>query len=80
MMIFRFLDRRWYNHLAEVRKRVGLSNKDFVKAVQSRGVALDIGLLSKIENSYVLPRKEMAAVFAEILGCSAAALFPPIRY
>lgn len=72
--------RMWYNRLAEARKRAGLSNKEFAGAVKAYGIAFDVGLLSKIENGYVIPRKEMVAVFAKVLGCNTADLFPPIRY
>ena len=72
--------RKWYNHLAEMRREKGYSNKEFVSAVKQTDKRFDIGILSKIENSYVLPRKEMVAVFAEILGCDTADLFPKMRF
>ena len=74
------LRRKWYNHLAQIRRNRGLSNKEFVCEVRAIDDRLDIGLLSKIENDYVIPKKDMVAVFAKILGCNAADLFPPIRY
>ena len=72
--------RKWYNRLSEVRKSRGYTNRGFVTEVRKYDSGFDIGLLSKIENDYVIPRKEMVAVFAKVLGCNAADLFPPIRY
>ena len=63
------------NNLKQMRTAAGIKGADMVRKLEAEGFYMDVALLSRIENGFVLPTPAMADQMAKIIGCEAEEIF-----
>lgn len=63
------------NNLKQRRTMAGIKGADMAQQLTAAGFYMDVALLSRIENGFVLPTPAMAEKMAEIIGCDTVELF-----
>ncbi len=58
-----------FNNLQSMRVQRGLSQAAVVMCLRARGIDVDVSLLSKIENGYVLPTPALLSALAVLFNC-----------
>ena len=69
-----------FNNLQSARMARGLSQQAVCRMVRERGIDLDVGLLSKIENGYALPTPALLSALAVLFGCEPCELVAMERH
>lgn len=69
-----------FNNLQGVRQARKLSQAAVIMRLRARGFEIDVSLLSKIENGYVLPTPALLSALADIFDCEACELVAMERH
>lgn len=69
-----------FNNLQGMRQARGLSQAAVIMRLRARGYEIDVSLLSKIENGYVLPTPALLSALADIFDCEACELVAMERH
>lgn len=70
----------FFNNLQSVRQAHKMSQAAVVMRLRARGFELDVSLLSKIENGYVLPTPALLSALADIFACEPCELVAMERH